>query len=112
MAIPAWRKYGKGQLYSERNGTTRRKESLCIFPISAGEESSVEDHLERISEFVSKQGPGLKKLADSCTMDVLIGCGSSNGQLGFVVTYSQMRQLSEHKLDCVLDMYSGIDEDT
>jgi hypothetical protein len=102
------RGHEKGEVISAKSLTPRfREESLWFLESGISKNSSIDEHLLKITEFIDNNFDSIRNLT-------LIGCDISlycclttfNGQGGFVLTNEVIKKFSALPVDIVFDFYS------
>lgn len=97
----------RGELMSPRNPkSSKRERHLWALESSLGAESSLEDQIENMIEFIEKNLIIIKRLIKECEIDLFCGYSSSTGQGGICLEASIIKRLSAVPIDLVFDIYT------
>lgn len=66
----------------------------------------LEDHIEKLVEFIEQKLPAFKELMKECESDLFCGYSSESGQGGFVLKSKMLKRLTAIPVDVVLDLYT------
>jgi len=55
--------------------------------------------------FLAEHGERLGTLQSQCEFELILGCSSDNGQLGFVISSKLLKQIASFPIDVVVDAY-------
>ena len=100
--------YGKGDLVSTKSATPRyREESLWFLESGLSKDSTIDEHLLKVTEFIESNCDKLKSLVSvGCGIDVYCCFTTFNEQGGFILTSDIIKKFSALPIDIVFDLYS------
>lgn len=106
LGLTADRQFERGSLLSTRNpGGARRETSVWIRSSGLPDDSDLTDHVRTLVELVDGRREELASLSAACTLDLVLGFGSENGQGGGVLPAHLLAEVGALGLDIVLDLY-------
>ncbi|MFE3105388.1 DUF4279 domain-containing protein [Nocardia tengchongensis] len=106
LGITADEEFERGSLMSPRNpASARRKSSVWIRRSGLANDSDLADHVRVLVGLVSGCREELARLSADCSLELVLGFGSENGQGGCVLPAGLISDVAALRLDIVLDLY-------
>lgn len=98
--------FSKGERMSLRNPLSAVFEEN-VWMLESWAESSLplEVHILQLVEFLEQRSPLVKRLIDSCDVDIFCQYSSANGQGGFTLEANVMKRLTAIPVDIIFDIY-------
>lgn len=98
----------KGELISTRNSTPRfREESFWFIESGLLPSASLDEHLEKIAEFIELHISALQELVSKgCDIGVYCSFTTFSGQGGFFLNSDILQKLTMLPIDLMVDVYS------
>jgi hypothetical protein len=97
----------KGDLMSPRNPrSTLFGANMWVLESQLAPESSLEDHIKNLVEFIEQRLPTMKELMKNCQADLFCGYSSDNEQGGVYLEAETIKRLTVIPIDLVLDIYT------
>lgn len=99
--------YEKGELISKRSRLPKYREESGWF-IESGLSSSIpiEEHLQKIAEFIDDHLPALQSLTAECDIGIYCNFTICSGQGGFVLDNEVLHKLLRLPIDLWVDLFS------
>lgn len=98
--------FDKGDIISVRSpNPSFRKEALWLFDSNIPKTALLEEHINKLIDFIKSQTNELLKLKNDCDIELYCEYTSYNGQGGFVITHNIIRELAELPIDIVINVF-------
>lgn len=79
--------------------------SVWLMESGVGDDKPLNEHLAALLPFIESHAEEIRSLSKDCTVDLVCGFSSGNGQGGFVLEHDVLKKIGEAGLDIVLDLY-------
>ena len=107
VGVPPSKSVEKGELMSKRSRVPKyREESLWFIGSGLLPSAPIEDHLQKITEFIDVHLSSLQPLSADCDIGVYCNFTICTGQGGFVLTNELLQKLLRLPLDLWVDLFS------